>query len=166
MQDKPSRPYSSRKRPNTRENVRRASKYAAANRRRRSSTNPTPYIIVGAVAVAAVLTVASALRSSGSASQTPASPAEKCTRDSRCITGGYPSKAEDLYREGRLLLDGAMSSSAGIDQKKLKIAIKKLDQAVAGYRQLRDKHPNEPRIEARINTINKLLYRARKSMSL
>jgi len=124
-----------------------------------------PYIIGGVAALAIIFIVASSLLSSDDAPVVPRAATDNPAPDNRLVTGGYPSRAEDVYRDARKLLDRAMSPSAGIDQDKLKAAIRKLDDAAAGYRKLKEKHPGERRIEARIETINRLLYRARKSVA-
>jgi hypothetical protein len=125
-----------------------------------------PYIIGGVAAVVIIFIVASSLLSSDDPPEVPRPATNKRPPpDNRRIAGGYPSKAEDVYRDARKLLDRAMSPSAGIDQDKLKAAIKKLDEAVAGYRKLKEEHPGERRIEVRIETINRLLYRAKKSVA-
>lgn len=81
--------------------------------------------------------------------------------DNTYLTGGVPSKAEDLYKEAHRLLNEAMA--AGRDQTKLKAAIDKLNTAVDEYCKLEEKRPDDPRIKKRIQKINMLIYRANKS---
>ncbi|NQT18285.1 MAG: hypothetical protein HQ592_01175 [Planctomycetes bacterium] len=81
--------------------------------------------------------------------------------DNSYFSQGFPSEAEDLYKEGHRILNEAMA--AGRDQKKLKAAIDKLDTAVNEYFLLEKKHPDDPRIKKRIVLINRLRRLAMKS---
>lgn|GEM_PF-3113618 len=87
--------------------------------------------------------------------------------DQRALDKGFPSKAEDLYREGHALLDEALpNGDRPKDPRKLKAALRKLDAAVDGYFELEKKHPDNECIKARINKINKLRAVAHKSYTL
>ena len=147
----------------------------AGRRGARKSADITPYVVAGGLLAAVVVVVAMSANkgctSAPSALEMPRAPKASKARAAgssgvrrTAISGGFPSKAEDMYREARRSLDEAISATEGIDQAKLKAAIKKLDAAVDEYRKLKEKHPDEPRIEKRINFINKLRYRAGKSL--
>jgi hypothetical protein len=147
--------------------------HSAVSRSRPGSSNPLPYIVGGLTA--AVILIAIALPKEGEPAPEIGYPSERkpvetvkpsTEIDTRYFEGGFPSEAEDLYREGHTLLNEAMSAEKGVDQKKLKAALKKLDAAVDGYYELEKKYPADPRIGNRINKINKLRSIARKSFSL
>jgi len=164
MRDRPSKPSPARKKVSAARNATpRASGYAARRRPRKKSPSPIPYIIGGAALIGVIVLLGGGLFNPTARDGTPPTPTSNETKNNKLIAGGFPSEAEDLYREGHNLLDRAMSAPQGIDPTTLKAAIKKLDAAAKGYRKLKEEHPGEPRINARLKLINKLRYRAKKS---
>ena len=150
-----------------------------AGRPQRANSNAMAYIFGGALALCGILVVvmiAAKMLGGGSVNiEDPHSPRETPYTasnhprpaggvvDKTYLTGGVPSKAEDLYKEGHRLFNEAMETDR--DQKKLKAAIGKLNAAVDEYFKLEKKHPDDLRIKERIQKINKLRYRIMKSAS-
>jgi len=147
----------------------------AASYGTRSAASTAPYVIGGIAVLALILLVvawpgghdgntAPAGDNTGTHPYDHIKPTQRV--DPRSFAGGFPSRAEDLYREGHALLNEAMPREGGVDSQKLKAALRRLDAAVDGYYELEKKHPDDQRIKARINKINKLRAIARKNYSL